>query len=107
MQALFICHTVVVVVVVRQVGSSIWECSSIISLVYFLCKDEGRWERTGVRYVCPLPKAERQREQDVDVEGRLCMKHRTGESWCFTREEAYPQHSILVSPSRRCELRRS
>lgn len=38
LQILFICHTVVVVVVViRQADSSIWERSSIISLVYVLC----------------------------------------------------------------------
>lgn len=51
LQALFICHTVVllvVVVVVWQAGSSIWECSSIISLVYFPCKDERRLEGTGL-----------------------------------------------------------
>lgn len=34
MQALLMCHAVVVV---RQAGSIIWECSSVISLVYFFC----------------------------------------------------------------------
>lgn len=63
-------------------------------------KEDGR-EQESERYVHLLSKAERQREQDVDVEAKIvCEAQYRRESCCFTRVESHPQHSLLVSPSR-------
>ena len=79
-------------VVVRQAGSSNWEYSSCIALVYFLCKDGRRWEGTGVRYASSLSQAKRQRgEQGVGLGNQVvCEAQYRRVSCCLTRVEGHP-----------------
>lgn len=64
-------------------------------------KEDGR-EQELERYVHLLSKAERQREQDVDVEARLCGKHSAGE-----RVAVLPGWGIIHSTHYLCHLQGS